>query len=125
MAPRPYQLPHPPIRMAANTEETFPAVGQMGLSVFVGLRAAEISDLQAHLKLYRRAWRDAKHAGEPSVYVRIPVYVSTTEQGAIEEPREASCTSSAGRPSWRARSSAEPAPGPPTGGALWPTAWRA
>jgi alkanesulfonate monooxygenase SsuD/methylene tetrahydromethanopterin reductase-like flavin-dependent oxidoreductase (luciferase family) len=79
VAPRPYQVPHPPIRMAANTEETFPAVGKMGLSVFVGLRAAEIPDLQAHLKLYRRAWRDAKHPGDPSVYPRIPVYVLATE----------------------------------------------
>src|SRR5437899_3997207 len=49
VAPRPYQLPHPPIRMAANTEETFPAVGQMGLSVFFGLRASETPDLRAHL----------------------------------------------------------------------------
>jgi alkanesulfonate monooxygenase SsuD/methylene tetrahydromethanopterin reductase-like flavin-dependent oxidoreductase (luciferase family) len=88
VAPRPYQTPHPPIRMAANTEETFPAVGKMGLSIFVGLRAAEIPDLQAHLALYRQAWREAGHAATPSVYIRIPVYVSTTEQGAIDEPRE-------------------------------------
>jgi len=74
--------------MAANTEETFPAVGKMGLSIFVGLRAAEIPDLRAHLALYRQAWREAGHAGNPSVYLRIPVYVSTTEQGAIDEPRE-------------------------------------
>src|SRR5262249_32622103 len=88
VAPRPYQKPHPPIRMAANTEETFPAVGKMGLSIFVGLRAAEIPDLRAHLALYRQAWREAGHADNPSVYIRIPVYVSTTEQGAIDEPRE-------------------------------------
>jgi alkanesulfonate monooxygenase SsuD/methylene tetrahydromethanopterin reductase-like flavin-dependent oxidoreductase (luciferase family) len=88
VAPRPFQQPHPPIRMAANTEETFPAVGKLGLSLFVGLRAAEISDLRAHLALYRQAWREAGHAGDPSVYIRIPVYVSPTEQGAIDEPRE-------------------------------------
>src|SRR5262244_4362627 len=88
VAPRPFQVPHPPIRMAANTEETFPAVGKMGLPIFVGLRANEISDLQANLALYRHAWREASHAGNPSVYIRIPVYVSTTEQGAIDEPRE-------------------------------------
>ena len=33
VAPRPYQLPHPPLRMAATTEETFPRVGQMGLPI--------------------------------------------------------------------------------------------
>jgi alkanesulfonate monooxygenase SsuD/methylene tetrahydromethanopterin reductase-like flavin-dependent oxidoreductase (luciferase family) len=88
VAPRPYQMPHPPIRMAANTEETFPAVGTMGLPIFVGLRAAEIPDVQAHLALYRQAWRAAGHPSAPSVYLRIPVYVSTTETGAVEEPRE-------------------------------------
>ncbi len=103
VAPRPYQVPHPPIRMAANTEETFPAVGQMGLSVFVGLRAAEIPDLQAHLAQYRQAWRRAGHPGDPSVYLRIPVYVSPTEAGAIEEPRE-SLTHFFGRQSELARS---------------------
>jgi alkanesulfonate monooxygenase SsuD/methylene tetrahydromethanopterin reductase-like flavin-dependent oxidoreductase (luciferase family) len=56
--------------------------------VFVGLRIAEISDLQVQLSAYRRAWREAGHAGEPSVYLRIPVYVAATEKGVAEEPRE-------------------------------------
>src|ERR671918_1072237 len=30
VAPRPYQVPHPPIRMAATSDETFPPVGRMG-----------------------------------------------------------------------------------------------
>jgi alkanesulfonate monooxygenase SsuD/methylene tetrahydromethanopterin reductase-like flavin-dependent oxidoreductase (luciferase family) len=88
VAPRPYQDPHPPIRMAATSEETFPAAGRMGLPIFVGLRATEIPDLQAQLAPYRQAWREAGHPGEPSVYLRIPVYVSTTAEGAREEPRE-------------------------------------
>ncbi|HEY7654899.1 MAG TPA: LLM class flavin-dependent oxidoreductase [Methylomirabilota bacterium] len=88
VAPRPYQVPHPPIRMAATSEETFPAAGRMGLPIFIGLRATEISDLQAQLAPYRQAWREAGHAGEPSVYLRIPVYASPTARGATEEPRE-------------------------------------
>jgi alkanesulfonate monooxygenase SsuD/methylene tetrahydromethanopterin reductase-like flavin-dependent oxidoreductase (luciferase family) len=88
VAPRPYQVPHPPIRMAATSEETFPAAGRMGLPIFIGLRATEVSDLQAQLAPYRQAWREAGHPGEPSVYLRIPVYASTTARGAAEEPRE-------------------------------------
>jgi len=88
VTPRPYQQPHPPMRMAATTRETFPAVAKMGMPCFIGLRATEISDLQIDLGLYREAWREAGHAGNGSVYLRIPVYVSTTEQGAVEEPRE-------------------------------------
>jgi alkanesulfonate monooxygenase SsuD/methylene tetrahydromethanopterin reductase-like flavin-dependent oxidoreductase (luciferase family) len=88
VVPRPYQVPHPPIRMAATSEETFPIAGRLGLPIFVGLRATEISDLQAQLAPYRQAWREAGHPGTPSVYLRIPVYVSTSEEGAREEPRE-------------------------------------
>ena len=88
VTPRPYQMPHPPLRMAATSEETFPIAGRMGLPIFIGLRTTEISDLQAQLAPYRTAWRDAGLAGNPSVYLRIPVYASTTEEGAKEEPRE-------------------------------------
>jgi alkanesulfonate monooxygenase SsuD/methylene tetrahydromethanopterin reductase-like flavin-dependent oxidoreductase (luciferase family) len=88
VAPTPYQKPHPPMRMAATTRETFPAVAKMGMPVFIGIRVAEIPDLQADLALYREAWRDAGHPGDPSVYLRVPVYVTTTEEGAVEEPRE-------------------------------------
>jgi alkanesulfonate monooxygenase SsuD/methylene tetrahydromethanopterin reductase-like flavin-dependent oxidoreductase (luciferase family) len=88
VAPRPYQVPHPPLRMAATSDETFPAAGRMGLPIFVGLRSTEIADLQAQLAPYREAWRDAGHPGRPSVYLRIPVYASPTAAGAREEPRE-------------------------------------
>jgi alkanesulfonate monooxygenase SsuD/methylene tetrahydromethanopterin reductase-like flavin-dependent oxidoreductase (luciferase family) len=88
VAPRPVQVPHPPIRMAATSDETFPAAGRLGLPIFIGLRSTEITDLQAQLVPYRRAWRDAGHPGDPSVYLRIPVYASPTAAGAREEPRE-------------------------------------
>jgi alkanesulfonate monooxygenase SsuD/methylene tetrahydromethanopterin reductase-like flavin-dependent oxidoreductase (luciferase family) len=104
VTPTPVQRPHPPIRMASNSDETFPLVGKMGLPIFVGLRAAEIPDLQKHLASYRSAWREAGHPGDPSVYLRIPVYVSTSETGAVEEPR-ASLTYFFERQSRLARSS--------------------
>jgi alkanesulfonate monooxygenase SsuD/methylene tetrahydromethanopterin reductase-like flavin-dependent oxidoreductase (luciferase family) len=74
--------------MATTSDETFPAAGRLGLPIFVGLRTTEITDLQAQLAPYRQAWREAGHRGDPSVYLRIPVYASTTEEGAVEEPRE-------------------------------------
>jgi len=104
VSPRPYQTPHPPLRMAANSDETYPAVAKMGIPIFVGLRAAEVPDLQKHLAVYRQTWREAGHPGDPSVYLRIPVYVATTEQAAVEEPRE-SLTFFFGRQSRLARSS--------------------
>jgi alkanesulfonate monooxygenase SsuD/methylene tetrahydromethanopterin reductase-like flavin-dependent oxidoreductase (luciferase family) len=76
------------MRMAATTRETFPAVAKMGLPVFIGLRVAEIADLQEDLALYRQAWREAGHPGDPSVYLRVPVYTTTSDQAAAEELRE-------------------------------------
>lgn len=88
ISPRPYTQPHPPIRMAATTEETFPRVGEMGLPVFVGLRGMDIPELRVHLQAYRKAWQEAGHAGNGNVFLRMPVYVGETPQGALEEPQE-------------------------------------
>ena len=103
VSPTPFQVPHPPMRMATSSHETVPAVAKMGLPSFIGLRAAEIPDLQADLAVYRQTWRDAGHPGTPSVYLRIPVYTTTSEKGAVEEPRE-SLTAFFGRQSELARS---------------------
>ena len=88
VSPRPYQRPHPPIRMAATTEETFPQVGRMGLPIFVGLRAMDVAELRTCVQAYRRAWHDAGHSGAANVYLRIPVYAGSTDAAAVEEPRE-------------------------------------
>jgi alkanesulfonate monooxygenase SsuD/methylene tetrahydromethanopterin reductase-like flavin-dependent oxidoreductase (luciferase family) len=88
VAPRPYRLPHPPLRMAATTAETFPRVGRMGLPIFVGLRGMDIPELSGHLHAYRDAWRAAGHAGDGDVCLRIPVYAAPTEKAATEEPHE-------------------------------------
>src|SRR5438445_11717534 len=74
--------------MAATTAETFPHVGRMGLPIFVGLRGMAIPELAVHVKRYREAWREAGHAGDGDVCLRIPVYAAPTEKAALEEPEE-------------------------------------
>jgi alkanesulfonate monooxygenase SsuD/methylene tetrahydromethanopterin reductase-like flavin-dependent oxidoreductase (luciferase family) len=88
VGPRPYQLPHPPMRMAANSPETFAFVGRAGLPLFVGLRDHGIPELRAHLGTYRTAWRDAGHPGDGDVCLRLPIYAASTEKAALEEPYE-------------------------------------
>ena len=88
VAPRPYRSPHPPLRMAATTAETFPRVGAMGLPIFVGLCGMDIPELTAHLRVYREAWRAAGHPGDGDACLRIPVYAAPTEKAAREEPQE-------------------------------------
>ncbi len=88
VSPTPYQAPHPPMRMAANSEETFPQVGRLGLPIFVGLRDLDIPTLRLHLQSYRKAWEEAGHPGRPDAYLRIPIYAATTEEQAVAEPEE-------------------------------------
>ncbi len=88
IAPRPYQKPHPPVRMAATTPDTFPRVGRMGLPIFVGLRGMDIPELAGCLQTYRKAWQEAGHPGDGDACLRIPVYAAPTESAARDEPRE-------------------------------------
>jgi alkanesulfonate monooxygenase SsuD/methylene tetrahydromethanopterin reductase-like flavin-dependent oxidoreductase (luciferase family) len=88
VTPRPYRDPHPPIRMAATTAETFPRVGRMGIPIFVGLRGMDIPELAQCLRTYRDAWREAGHRGDGDACLRIPLYAAPTEQAARDEPKE-------------------------------------
>ena len=86
--PRPYQQPHPPLRIAATTAETFPRLGQEGHPIFVGLRGMDIPELKGCLKEYRKAWHEAGHAGNGDVSLRIPVYAGDTKEESLDEPRD-------------------------------------
>lgn len=88
VAPRPVQRPHPPLRMAATTPETFARVGRMGLPIFVGLRGMDVPELSRHLEDYRAAWREGGNPGDGDVCLRIPLYAAPTERAATEEPHE-------------------------------------
>src|SRR5579863_9454217 len=47
--PRPYQQPHPPIRIAGASEDTFPTLGKLGYPLFVSVRSASLSGLAPDL----------------------------------------------------------------------------
>jgi len=83
--PKPYRKPHPPIRMAATTEETYPLVGRMGLPIFVAPRTISISELKGFIGGYDRGWAAAGHAGRGDVALSMPVYVAATDRQAREE----------------------------------------
>lgn len=83
--PKPHQTPHPPIRMAATTQETYPLVGRMGLPLFVAPRTISISELQRLIGGYDEGWRAAGHAGHGDIAISMPVYVASTDRQAREE----------------------------------------
>ena len=91
--PQPYQKPHPPIRVAATTKDTFPRMAGQGRNIFVGLRGMDRPDLAGNLKLYRDAWQEAGHDGEGDVLLRIPVYVGKTDEEAFAQAEESTMRS--------------------------------
>ena len=86
--PKPYQKPHPPIRVAATTKDTFPIVGRAGHPVVTGLRGFSVPEVEEHLRLYRDAIHVYGHEGEGDVYLRIPIYVADTDQEGRDDPEE-------------------------------------
>jgi alkanesulfonate monooxygenase SsuD/methylene tetrahydromethanopterin reductase-like flavin-dependent oxidoreductase (luciferase family) len=82
VVPKPYQKPHPPLRVAAVTEETYAAVGRLGLPIFLAVRTSSIGELKRFIGGYHTGWREAGHPGRGEVGVIVPVYVADTERRA-------------------------------------------
>ena len=83
--PRPYQKPHPPIRIAGASEDTFPTLGRLGYPLFVSVRSASLAGLAPDLRAYRNAYTEAGHPGHGEVYLRLSMHVGDTDKEAIEE----------------------------------------
>ena len=95
--PKPYQKPHPPIRIGVTSAETFPIIGRMGYPLFVNpSRVFALDDLAEHVDAYQKAWQEAGHPGKGSVGISLPVYLAETAEKAYEEPKHSIVTQMAG-----------------------------
>jgi alkanesulfonate monooxygenase SsuD/methylene tetrahydromethanopterin reductase-like flavin-dependent oxidoreductase (luciferase family) len=83
--PRPYQQPHPPIRIAGASEDTFPTLGRLGYPLFVAVRSGTLGGLAPDLRAYRQAYKEAGHPGTGQVYLRLSMHVAETDAQAINE----------------------------------------
>jgi alkanesulfonate monooxygenase SsuD/methylene tetrahydromethanopterin reductase-like flavin-dependent oxidoreductase (luciferase family) len=83
--PRPYQQPHPPIRVAGASEDTFPILGKLGYPLFVAVRSGSLSGLAPDLEAYRAAYAAAGHPGRGKVYLRLSLHLAETDAQALEE----------------------------------------
>jgi alkanesulfonate monooxygenase SsuD/methylene tetrahydromethanopterin reductase-like flavin-dependent oxidoreductase (luciferase family) len=88
LTPRPFQRPHPPIRVAATTRDTYPLVGRLGYPIFLAVRTSPISELTSSIGSYHEARAAAGHAGHGEVGVIVPVYVADSDRQAREEARD-------------------------------------
>ena len=86
LVPKPLQSPHPVIRIATTTTDTFPIIGKMGFPIFTGLRGLGISEVADQVESYIEAWNEAKHTGPLNIFLRVPVYVASKKDRAIRDP---------------------------------------
>ena len=85
--PKPFQKPHPTIRIAASSANTFPSAAKMGLPIFIGLRGVPTL-LTERVQDYKVSWKESEHQGKPDVSLRVPVYVAETMEKAYSDPEE-------------------------------------
>jgi alkanesulfonate monooxygenase SsuD/methylene tetrahydromethanopterin reductase-like flavin-dependent oxidoreductase (luciferase family) len=88
LIPKPYQKPHPPVRVAVNSPDTFALAGRKGWPIFVAVRLGSLEELIEPLDEYRAAWREAGHPGRGSVSLRVPIFVAPTKEEALAIPRD-------------------------------------
>ncbi len=85
LVPRPVQVPHPPIRIAASQADTYTAIGRLGYPLFSAVRASPLSELPGHAHAYREGRRAAGHDGPGEVYLQVPIYVGESRAAAFAE----------------------------------------
>ena len=86
LVPKPVQTPHPIIRIAATTNDTFPVNGRMGYPLLVGLRTVPLAQVTKQVASYKAAYEEAGHVAPLDVSLRVPVYLAETKEAAITEP---------------------------------------
>ena len=107
VTPKPYQDPHPPVRVGVTSAESFVTTGRMGHDILINpSRVFTLAGLKPEIEAYHQAWKDAGHKGKGKVGLRVPVYISEDAQKAHDEPME-SALFSMGRLSDRVASYAQ------------------
>ncbi len=81
--PKPYQKPHPPVYVAANSPDTFGLVGSMGHSILVAPVISTNEGATAGLAEYRRKLADSNFSSTGcKVTVNVPTYVAKSNKKA-------------------------------------------
>jgi alkanesulfonate monooxygenase SsuD/methylene tetrahydromethanopterin reductase-like flavin-dependent oxidoreductase (luciferase family) len=88
IVPKPLQKPFPPIRIAAASPDTYPAVGERGLPIFLNARYGSFAEFLPALRSYQEAYKAAGHPGRGQVYLRVPTYLAETPERARAEPQD-------------------------------------
>ncbi|HEY8947204.1 MAG TPA: MupA/Atu3671 family FMN-dependent luciferase-like monooxygenase, partial [Polyangiaceae bacterium] len=86
--PRPVQAELPFWLTAAGNKETFEAAGRMGASLLTHLLGQTLEEVKEKIVAYRRARRDAGHAGEGHVTLMVHTFVGDNDAAVKEIVRQ-------------------------------------
>src|SRR5213594_847663 len=87
VVPRPVQRPHPPIRVAVHTAESFAHIGDLGLPIYSGTTTTPLPQLREYMALYRAHHAAAGHTWQ-------------SDQMALKPPVHVKATSAASQDAW-------------------------
>jgi len=80
VVPRPVQQPHPPIRVAVHTEESFAHIGDRGWPIYSGTTTTPLPQLREYMGVYRRRFAAAGHTWhDDQMALMLPTYVGPRE----------------------------------------------
>jgi alkanesulfonate monooxygenase SsuD/methylene tetrahydromethanopterin reductase-like flavin-dependent oxidoreductase (luciferase family) len=88
VVPRPLQQPHPPIRVAVHTPESFAHIANTGLPIYSGTTTTPLPLLRECMALYRTGLAAAGHAWrDDQMALMFPMHVGATGAAAREAMR--------------------------------------
>ncbi len=88
VAPKPVQQPHPPIRVAVHSEESFAHIGDRGLPIYSGTTTTPLPELRKYTAVYRDRLTAAGHAWRSDqMALMLPVHVGPTPAAARDAMR--------------------------------------
>ncbi len=85
--PRPIQSELPVWVTAAGNPETFQQAGELGCHLLTHLLGQNIDDVAGKLDLYRKAWRQAGHAGNGHVTLMLHTFIGKDDAQVRETVR--------------------------------------
>ena len=96
VVPKPYQRPHPQIRIACESKDTFALMGKLGFPIFIR-HQMDVPVLQELLKHYEKERHATGSPGPNDVILQVPAYLAEsaeqaradTEAGIISERQRA------------------------------------
>ena len=83
VVPKPIQQPHPPVYIAANSQDTFPIVGAGGHNVLVTPMIISAEGVKSGLASYRQTLSECGYdPGQVKITVNMPAYVAEDNKRA-------------------------------------------